>query len=203
MGCSAHCLEFFGRVILLPEVGLKSNKTNSHYSFMNTLRETFLEELADIYDAEKQLVKALPKMAKAAENDQLREGFEEHLEQTQEHVQRLEQVFEHFGEKAKAKKCQAMAGLLEEGQELIKEKAGDAALICAAQKVEHYEIATYGSLKSWAEFLEEHDSVELLEETLDEEKSTDDKLTELAESVINEAENQEQNQEEPRRRKAA
>jgi ferritin-like metal-binding protein YciE len=170
---------------------------------MNTLRETFLEELADIYDAEKQLVKALPKMAKAAENDQLREGFEEHLEQTEEHVQRLEQVFEHFGEKAKAKKCQAMAGLLEEGQELIKEKAGDAALICAAQKVEHYEIAAYGSLKSWAEFLEENDSVELLEETLDEEKSTDDKLTELAESVINEAENQEQNQEEPRRRKAA
>jgi ferritin-like metal-binding protein YciE len=202
MGCSAHCLGFFGRVILLPEVGLKSNKTNSLF-VMNTLRETFLEELADIYDAEKQLVKALPKMAKAAENDQLREGFEEHLEQTEEHVQRLEQVFEHFGEKAKAKKCQAMAGLLEEGQELIKEKAGDAALICAAQKVEHYEIAAYGSLKSWAEFLEENDSVELLEETLDEEKSTDDKLTELAESVINEAENQEQNQEEPRRRKAA
>jgi ferritin-like metal-binding protein YciE len=202
MGCSAHCLGFFGRVILLPEVGLKSNKTNSLF-VMNTLRETFLEELADIYDAEKQLVKALPKMAKAAENDQLREGFEEHLEQTEEHVQRLEQVFEHFGEKAKAKKCQAMAGLLEEGQELIKEKAGDAALICAAQKVEHYEIAAYGSLKSWAEFLEENDSVVLLEETLDEEKSTDDKLTELAESVINEAENQEQNQEEPRRRKAA
>jgi ferritin-like metal-binding protein YciE len=202
MGCSAHCLGFFGRVILLPEVGLKSNKTNSLF-VMNTLRETFLEELADIYDAEKQLVKALPKMAKAAENDQLREGFEEHLEQTEEHVQRLEQVFEHFGEKAKAKKCQAMAGLLEEGQELIKEKAGDAALICAAQKVEHYEIAAYGSLKSWAEFLEENDSVELLEETLDEEKSTDDKLTELAESVINEAENQDQNQEEPRRRKAA
>jgi ferritin-like metal-binding protein YciE len=202
MGCSAHCLGFFGRVILLPEVGLKSNKTNSLF-VMNTLRETFLEELADIYDAEKQLVKALPKMAKAAENDQLREGFEEHLEQTEEHVQRLEQVFEHFGEKAKAKKCQAMAGLLEEGQELIKEKAGDAALICAAQKVEHYEIAAYGSLKSWAEFLEENDSVVLLEETLDEEKSTDDKLTELAESVINEAENQDQNQEEPRRRKAA
>jgi ferritin-like metal-binding protein YciE len=202
MGCSAHCLGFFGRVILLPEVGLKSNKTNSLF-VMNTLRETFLEELADIYDAEKQLVKALPKMAKAAENDQLREGFEEHLEQTEEHVQRLEQVFEHFGEKAKAKKCQAMAGLLEEGQELIKEKAGDAALICAAQKVEHYEIAAYGSLKSWAEFLEENDSVELLEETLDEEKSTDDKLTELAESVITEAENQEENQEEPRRRKAA
>jgi ferritin-like metal-binding protein YciE len=170
---------------------------------MNSLRETFLEELADLYDAEKQLVKALPKMAKAAENEQLREGFEEHLEQTEQHVERLEQVFEHFGEKAKAKKCRAMAGLLEEGQELIKEKAGDAALICAAQKVEHYEIAAYGSLKSWAEFMEENDAAELLEETLDEEKTTDDKLTEIAESVVNEQQNAEPDQEEPRRRKAA
>jgi ferritin-like metal-binding protein YciE len=167
---------------------------------MNTLRETFLLELADIYDAEKQLVKALPKMAKAAENDQLREGIEEHLEQTQEHVQRLEQVFEQFGEKAKARKCKAMIGLIEEGEELIKEKAGDAALIAAAQKVEHYEIASYGSLKSWAELLEEHDAVELLEETLEDEKNTDDKLTEMAESVINVEEKQE---EERQRRKAA
>jgi len=167
---------------------------------MNTLRETFIRELGDIYDAEKQLVKALPKMAKAAENDQLREGIEKHLEQTEEHVQRLERVFEQFGEKAKAKKCKAMMGLLEEGQELIKEKAGDAALIAAAQKVEHYEIASYGSLKSWAELLEENDAVELLEETLEEEKNTDDKLTEMAESVVNVQENEEdQNQ----RRKAA
>ena len=172
---------------------------------MNTLRETFLRELADIYDAEKQLIKALPKMAKAAQNDQLREGFEEHLEQTQEHVQRIEQVFEHFGEKAKGRKCQAMAGLLEEGQELIKDKAGDAALICAAQKVEHYEIATYGSLKSWAEFLDESDALDLLEETLEEEKSTDDKLTEIAETVVNESESDqdEGEQEQPSKRKAA
>lgn len=173
---------------------------------MNALRETFLQELADLYDAEKQLVKGLPKMAKAAENEQLREGFEEHLEQTQEHVQRLEQVFEHFGEKAKARKCRGMAGLLEEGQERIKEKAGDAALICAAQKVEHYEIAAYGSLKSWAEFMNEDDAVELLEQTLDEEKTTDDKLTELAETVVNEQESEqgeEEEEEAPRRRRAA
>ena len=170
---------------------------------MNTLRETFLEELADIYDAEKQLIKALPKMVKAAENDQLREGFEEHLQQTEEHVRRVEQVFERFGEKAKAKRCKAMVGLLEEGQELIKEKAGDAALICAAQKVEHYEIAAYGSLKSWAEFLDENEAAELLDETLEEEKETDQKLTEVAEDVVNEAGNQEEGQEENQKRKAA
>ena len=178
---------------------------------MSTLRETFLEELADIYDAEKQLVKALPKMAKAAQNEQLKQGFEEHLQQTQEHVQRVEQVFEHFGQKAKAKKCKAMMGLLEEGQDLIKEDAGDAALIAAAQKVEHYEIATYGSLKSWAEFLGEDDAAQLLEETLEEEKTTDDKLTEVAESVVNQQESEgegggqgeEGEEEEPRRRRAA
>ena len=175
---------------------------------MSTLRDTFLEELADIYDAEKQLVKALPKMAKAAQNEQLREGFEEHLEQTEEHVRRVEQVFEQFGQKAKAKKCKAMMGLLEEGQELIKEKAGDAALIAAAQKVEHYEIATYGSLKSWAEFLQENEAVDLLDETLEEEKTTDERLTEVAESVVNEAEAQGEGEEEgeqdqPRGRKAA
>jgi ferritin-like metal-binding protein YciE len=174
---------------------------------MNTLRETFLEVLADTYDAEKQLVKALPKMAKAAENEELRTGFEEHLEQTEEHVQRLEQIFQHMGEKAKSKKCKAMAGLIEEGQDLIKEKAGDVVLISAAQKVEHYEIAAYGSLKSWAESLEENEVVDLLEATLEEEKNTDEKLTEIAESVVNEQqaqqESEEGGQEEPRRRKAA
>ena len=167
---------------------------------MSTLRETFLDELADIYDAEKQILKALPKMAKAAQNDQLRKGFEEHLEQTEDHVQRLEQVFESFNEKARGKKCKAMAGLLEEGQDLIKEKAGDAALIAAAQKVEHYEIASYGSLKSWAEFLNENEAAELLEETLEEEKTTDDKLTEIAESAVNEAGGAQESEEEPRKR---
>jgi ferritin-like metal-binding protein YciE len=152
---------------------------------MNKLRETFLEELQDVYDAEQQLVKALPKMAKAAENDELREGFEEHLQQTEEHVSRLEQVFEQFGEKAKAKKCKAMQGLVKEGEELISDEAGDAALICAAQKVEHYEIASYGSLKSWASLLGEEEAAELLGQTLDEEKETDEKLTQMAESVVN------------------
>jgi len=170
---------------------------------MKTLRETLLEELGDIYDAEKQLLKALPKMAKAAQHEELRQGFEEHLDQTEEHVQRLEQVFEHLGEKAKGKRCKAMAGLLEEGQELIKEKAGDAALICAAQKVEHYEIATYGSLKAWAELLEEQDAADLLDETLDEEKSTDEKLTELAENIVNVEQNEEEEGEQPGKRKAA
>jgi ferritin-like metal-binding protein YciE len=174
-------------------------RTINKKTFMNTLRETFLQELADIYDAEKQLVKALPKMAKAVQNEQLREGIQEHLEETEEHVQRIEQVFKHFGEKARAKKCKAMAGLLDEGQERIKEKASDSALICAAQKIEHYEIASYGSLKSWAELLEEHDAVELLDQTLEEEKNADDKLTEMAESVVN----IELKEEEPHRRKAA
>jgi len=171
---------------------------------MNILRETFLEELADLYDAEKQLVKALPKMAKAAQNQQLKEGFEEHLGETEEHVNRLEQVFENIGERAKGKKCKAMKGLVEEGEELIKEKAGDAALICAAQKVEHYEIAAYGSLKTWARMLEENEAADLLEETLEEEKATDEKLTELAESTVNEGENEEESerQEQPKRRAA-
>lgn len=168
---------------------------------MSMLRETFLEELADVYDAEKQILKALPKMIKAAHNEQLKEGFEEHLQQTEEHVSRLEQVFEHMGVKAKGKKCQAMAGLLEEGEELIKEKAGDAALICAAQKVEHYEIASYGSLSAWAKLLGEQDSSELLEETLEEERTTDEKLTEIAEEAVNAEENE--SDEESSKRKAA
>src|SRR5258708_1260651 len=107
---------------------------------MSALRETFLSELADIFDAEKQLLKALPKMAKAATHEELKEAFESHLDETQRHVERLEQVFEIFGQSAKGKKCKAMQGLVEEGQELISEDAGDAAIICGAQKVEHYEI---------------------------------------------------------------
>src|SRR5579885_3014155 len=142
-----------------------------------------------MYDAEKQLVKALPKMAKAATNDKLRAGFEEHLEQTKGHVERLEQVFEKMGQKAKGETCEAMEGLVEEGSEMI--KAGgcdctrDAGLICAAQKVEHYEIASYGCLVTWAQQLGKADVADLLQQTLNEEKQTDDKLTELAESMVN------------------
>jgi ferritin-like metal-binding protein YciE len=152
---------------------------------MSKLRETFLDELADIYDAEQQLTKALPKLAEAAKDETLKDAFESHLEETENHMVRLEQVFEIFGEKAEAKKCKAMKGLIEEGEELIKEDAGDAGLICGAQKVEHYEIATYGSLATWAEILGEEDAVKLLNETLNEEKAADDKLTEIAESVVN------------------
>ena len=166
---------------------------------MNTLRETFIEQLGDIYDAEKQLTKALPKMAKAAGNEDLKDGFEKHLEETENHINRLNQVFEAIGEKAKGKTCKAMKGLIEEGEELIKEEAGDAALIAAAQKVEHYEIATYGSLKSWAEHLGEDDAVELLERTLEEEKATDEKLTQVAEEAVNEQENEEEEEEHEKR----
>jgi ferritin-like metal-binding protein YciE len=162
---------------------------------MSALRETFLDELADVFDAEKQLLKALPKMAKAAQHEELREAFESHLEETQGHVERLEQVFEIFGEPAKGKKCKAMQGLVEEGSELIEEEEGDAALICAAQKVEHYEIASYGTLATWARLLQQEDAADLLEETLEEEKAADEKLTGLAENNINAEDNQEEEEE--------
>jgi ferritin-like metal-binding protein YciE len=152
---------------------------------MSGLRSTLLSELEDIYDAEKQLVKALPKMAKAASHGDLRRSFESHLEQTESHIERLEQVFDILGETAKGKKCKGMQGLLAEGEELIEQEEGDAALICGAQKVEHYEIATYGSLCAWAQLLGEEEVFEVLEETLDEERAADERLTSLAESVIN------------------
>jgi ferritin-like metal-binding protein YciE len=149
------------------------------------LRETFLTELKDLYDAEKQLIKALPKMAKAAENNELQAALQAHLQETQGHVERLEQVFEIFGEKASGKKCKGMQGLIEEGEELIEEGEGDAALICGAQKVEHYEIAAYGSLAAWARLMDKTEAADLLEETLDEEKTADRKLTDLAETCAN------------------
>jgi ferritin-like metal-binding protein YciE len=150
---------------------------------MSNLRETFIDGLSDIYDAENQLLKALPKMAQAAENESLKSGFETHLTETKGHVQRLEQVFKLLDEKAKKKTCKAMKGLIEEGEEVITEEEGDAALIAAAQKVEHYEIAGYGSLKAWAEVLGEDEAVQLLEQTLEEEKATDEKLNGVAETV--------------------
>jgi len=156
---------------------------------ISTLNELFVEELRDLYDAEKQLTKALPKMAKAASSDKLRAAFEEHLQQTEGHVERLEQIFEALGEKATGKKCAAMAGLVKEGEEIAsdtEEQVRDAGLIAAAQKVEHYEIAGYGAARTHAELLGQEDAVELLEETLEEEKETDAKLTELAESSANE-----------------
>jgi ferritin-like metal-binding protein YciE len=163
---------------------------------MSELRETFLDELADLYDAEQQIVKALPKMEAAAESEELKEAFRSHLEETESQVERLQQVFELFEKEAKGKKCKAMKGLMEEADELIKEEAGDAALICAAQKVEHYEIASYGSLLSWARLMGEDDAADLLEETLDEERATDERLTEIAESTINVEEAEEEAEEE-------
>jgi ferritin-like metal-binding protein YciE len=153
--------------------------------FMSQLRETFVDELKDLYDAEKQITKALPKMAKAAEHQDLKDAFESHLEETKKQIERLEEVFEQFDETAKGKHCKGMEGLLAEGEELIKEDEGDAALICAAQKVEHYEIAAYGSLASWARLLGEEEASSLLEESLQEEKQADEKLTEIAENAIN------------------
>jgi ferritin-like metal-binding protein YciE len=165
---------------------------------MSDLRETFIEELKDLYDAEKQITKALPKMAKAAEHEELKEAFETHLEETTAQIERLERVFELFDETPKGKKCKAMDGLVAEGKELIDEEEGDAALICAAQKIEHYEIASYGSLVSWARLLGEDEAADILEETLGEEEQTDEKLTDLAESVINveEAEGEDEEEEE-------
>ena len=147
------------------------------------------EELKDLYSAEKQLVKALPKMAKTATSEDLRAAFEEHLEVTKGHVNRLEEVFQALGKTAKAKTCKAMQGLLEEGKEIMEEDAEDsvmdAGLIAAAQKVEHYEIASYGTVRTWARLCGQEEAAELLQETLDEEGEADKKLTELAEAVIN------------------
>ena len=155
------------------------------------LKELYIDQLKDLYSAENQLVKALPKMAKAASSDELRQGFEKHLEQTKGHVQRLERIFQALGESPKGKTCKGMQGLIEEGSEATEEDYDgsvlDAALIGAAQRVEHYEIAGYGTVRSMAEALGEDNHVSLLEETLEEEKETDQKLTELAEQINNQA----------------
>jgi ferritin-like metal-binding protein YciE len=155
------------------------------------LKELYIDELRDIYNAENQLVKALPKLAKAAASNELRKGFEEHLEQTKEHVARLEQIFEMLDESPKGKKCAGMEGLVEEGSEVMKEDLEgavlDAALIGAAQRVEHYEIAAYGTVIAFAETLGESGHVSLLEATLSEEKETDEKLTELSKEINKQA----------------
>ena len=156
---------------------------------LNTLEDLFLLELKDLYSAENQLVKALPKMAKAATNTELKAGFEDHLEQTKGHVERLDQIAEQMGKKLSGHKCKAMEGLVEEGSEMISEDADenvrDAGLIGAAQRVEHYEIAGYGTARALANRLGHKDFAELLGQTLEEEKETDAKLTELAESEVN------------------
>jgi ferritin-like metal-binding protein YciE len=154
-----------------------------------TLQDLLIDELEDIYDAEHQLLKALPKMANTATSPDLKKSFETHLTQTESHVQRLEQVFKIFGEEPERKTCKAMKGLIAEGAEVIKEDATpevkDVALIASAQRVEHYEMAAYGCAKTYAEELGKLDAVELLDQTLKEEKQTDSKLTKLAVTVIN------------------
>jgi len=156
-----------------------------------TLRNLFVEELQDIHDAEQRLTKALPKLAKAADSEELSNAFEEHLRETQEHVIRLERVMKSIDESPGRKTCKAMVGLLEEGDELMEEDGPpavkDAALIAAAQKVEHYEIATYGCLRAWADLLDEPEASRLLQQTLDEEGAADQKLSEIAESLNVEA----------------
>jgi ferritin-like metal-binding protein YciE len=150
------------------------------------LKELFVDELKDLYNAENQLVKALPKMAKASEFPELKAGFEQHLEQTRGHVERLENIFSKLGENPKGKKCKGMEGLVEEGSEAIEEYEGavrDAALIGGAQRVEHYEIAGYGTVIAMAKQLGESEHARVLEQTLKEEKETDAKLTSLSEKV--------------------
>ena len=153
------------------------------------LDELFHDTLKDIYYAEKKILSALPKMAKAAQNEDLRAAFEKHKTETEGQIDRLEQVFELIEEKPQGKKCAAIEGILEEGQEIIKEYKGspalDAGLISAAQAVEHYEIARYGTLRTWAEELGLNQAMKLLQQTLDQEEATDQALTALAEAVVN------------------
>jgi ferritin-like metal-binding protein YciE len=156
---------------------------------VTTMEDLFLDEIRDLYDAEKQLTKALPKMAKAAASDQLREAFEQHLTETQRQVERLEEIFGQLDKRAVGKKCPAMQGLIAEGEDVIKEmedsSVRDAGLIAAAQKVEHYEMSGYGSACAHARILGYVAAVPLLEQTLNEEKETDRRLNELAENSIN------------------
>jgi ferritin-like metal-binding protein YciE len=158
---------------------------------LDSLDELLHEELKDIYDAEKQLTKALPKLARKATARELKEALEAHLRQTEDHVGRLEQVFEQLGVSARAKKCIGMKNLLAEGDEMIGEAKDDAArdavMIAAAQKVEHYEIASYGTVRTWANLLGKSAIAALLEDTLEEEKEADQKLTGITESFVNEA----------------
>jgi len=157
----------------------------------DSLKKLYVDELKDLYSAENQLVKALPKMAKAASSDELRKGFEQHLEQTKGHVERLETIFSSLDESPKGKKCMGMEGLIKEGSEVIEEdfedSVRDAALIGAAQRVEHYEIAAYRTVREFAKILDEPKHASLLGETLNEEKETDQKLTDLSREINTQA----------------
>lgn len=156
---------------------------------LDTLQKLYISELRDLYSAENQLLKALPKMAKGASTDELRDAFEKHLEQTETHVERLEEIFEELEESPKGKTCHGMKGLIEEGSEILDEEGDptviDAGIIVAAQKVEHYEIASYGSVRTFACLLGEKKAEKLLQATLDEESEANELLNELAETAVN------------------
>jgi ferritin-like metal-binding protein YciE len=156
---------------------------------LDTLKTLYVNELRDLYNAENQLVKALPKMAKAASSEELKDAFEKHLEQTKTHVERLEEVFEELGEKPKSKTCKGMKGIVDEGSEILKENGEesviDAGIIVAAQKAEHYEIASYGSVRTFAQLLGKDRSADLLQNTLDEESEANELLNKLAEDIVN------------------
>jgi ferritin-like metal-binding protein YciE len=156
---------------------------------IDSLTQLYVEDLKDLYSAEKQILQALPKMVKKATNPQLKKAFEEHLRVSETHVERLERIFEGLGKSPRGKKCKGMEGLLEEGKEVMQEDMEpdvlDAALIAAAQKVEHYEMAGYGTVRTYAQLLGENQAAKLLQQTLDEEGEADKKLTQLAESSVN------------------
>jgi ferritin-like metal-binding protein YciE len=158
---------------------------------LDSLEKLFLEELKDVYNAEKQIIRALPRMAKAAESRELQQAFTKHLKETEGQVQRLERIFRELGQAARGKKCKGMEGLLEEGKEVLEQDGEpaviDAALIASAQRVEHYEIAAYGCLRTYAQLLGYSQAEQLLQQTLEEEEAADKKLTELGESGINDA----------------
>jgi ferritin-like metal-binding protein YciE len=165
------------------------NENENSEPMDHDLHELLLDELADLHNAEQQLTKALPKMIKAAQSEELKTALEEHLKETEGHVDRLEEAFQSLDEKLKRKVCAAMKGIIEKASELLQEQKGktsiDAAIIAAAQKVEHYEIASYGTVHAWAERLDQEDVASLLSATLGEEKAADQKLTEISESVAN------------------
>ena len=171
---------------------------------MDSLKDLYIDELKDLYNAENQLLKALPKMAKKASAPELKKAFQNHLAQTEGHVDRLERIFKKLGEKPGGKTCKAMKGLVEEGKEIIEEDGDDsvldAALIGAAQRVEHYEIAGYGVVRTFASLLGEQEAVGLLQRTLNEEGETDKKLTRLAETVINVEASEAEEDEKPKRK---
>ncbi|MFN7139981.1 MAG: ferritin-like domain-containing protein [Limisphaerales bacterium] len=174
---------------------------------LNTLQDLYIEELRDLYNAESQLLKALPKVADAATSEELRSALEDHLDQTKEQVERLDEVFQNLGASPKGKKCVAMEGLIKECEEHLKEEmedsVKDAAIIGACQKIEHYEIAGYGTVCTYAKLLDREDDLDLLGQTLDEEKEADENLTDIAESSINfeAAEEEEEEEETPSAKK--